>query len=207
MTALGKLDSLPPGGNSGNAIAVHPAGAYLVHWSAPGVATPVFFAMQRLRLPGLEIIASEVVPGLAPAASWEPRRPTRSSASRSLRRCEMSEFDDQYRQVLQMIDAHDIELIRFLWVDHNGIVRGKAVTRRFLESRMASGIGLAKSRQAASLMDIGQPVPGFDAVGEVRLVPDPKTFVALPHAPGSEAMLCDLVQLDSASWDACRAPS
>ena len=72
VAALGRLDSLPPGGNSGNAIAVHPAGAYLVHWSAPGVATPVFFAMRRLRLPGLEIISSEVVPGLAPAEDWEP---------------------------------------------------------------------------------------------------------------------------------------
>lgn len=71
-TALGKLDALPPGGNSGNAVAVHPSGAYLVHWSAPDVATPVFFAMQRLRLPGLEVIASEVVPGLAPARQWEP---------------------------------------------------------------------------------------------------------------------------------------
>ncbi|WP_326587650.1 class II glutamine amidotransferase [Streptomyces sp. NBC_01294] len=70
--ALGKLDALAPGGNSGNAIAVHPAGAYLVHWSAPSVATPVFFAMQRLSLPGLEVIASEVVPGLAPARLWEP---------------------------------------------------------------------------------------------------------------------------------------
>ncbi|MFE9479830.1 glutamine synthetase family protein [Streptomyces spororaveus] len=115
----------------------------------------------------------------------------------------MSGTGDAYRQVLQKIDAHGVELIRFLWVDHNGIVRGKAVTRRYLESRMASGIGLAKSRQAAGLMDIGVPVPGFDAVGEVRLVPDPETFVALPHAPGSGAMLCDLVQLDDEPWDAC----
>lgn len=115
----------------------------------------------------------------------------------------MSATGDTYRQVLQKIDAHGVELIRFLWVDHNGIVRGKAVTRQYLQSRMESGIGLAKSRQAAGLMDIGVPVPGFNAVGEVRLVPDPATFIALPHAPGSGAMLCDLVQLDDTPWDAC----
>jgi glutamine synthetase len=115
----------------------------------------------------------------------------------------MPELSDEYGKVLRKIDEHGVELIRFLWVDHNGIVRGKAVTRRFLESRMESGIGLAKSRQAAGLTDTGQPVPGFDAVGEVRLVPDPETFVALPHAPGSAAMLCDLVQLDGTAWDAC----
>ncbi|MDH2393712.1 glutamine synthetase family protein [Streptomyces sp. HNM0663] len=115
----------------------------------------------------------------------------------------MSGTGDAYRQVLQKADAHGVELIRFLWVDHNGIVRGKAVTRQYLESRMESGIGLAKSRQAAGLMDIGVPVPGFNAVGEVRLVPDPESFIAFPHAPGSGAMLCDLVQLDDAPWDAC----
>ncbi|KAF4407967.1 glutamine synthetase family protein [Streptomyces lycii] len=108
-----------------------------------------------------------------------------------------------YRQVLRQADAHGVELIRFLWVDHNGILRGKAVTRAHLEFRMESGIGLAKSRQAAGLMDTGVPVPGFNAVGEVRLVPDPDTFIALPHAPGQGAMLCDLVQLDGEPWDAC----
>jgi glutamine synthetase len=101
------------------------------------------------------------------------------------------------------IDAHEIELIRFLWVDHNGICRGKAVSRHHLAERLVAGIGLAKCRQAANAFDSVQPVPGFGAVGEVRLVPDPETFVTLPHAPGSAAMLCDLVDVDGTPWDAC----
>ncbi|MFF5145031.1 glutamine synthetase family protein [Streptomyces sp. NPDC013157] len=101
------------------------------------------------------------------------------------------------------VEQDNIELIRFLWVDHNSVTRGKAVTRSALPSRMESGIGLARTRQASSLLDLGQPVPGFDAVGEVRLVPDPDSFVRLPYAPGSAAMLCDLVTLDGEPWAAC----
>ncbi|WP_405540361.1 glutamine synthetase family protein [Streptomyces sp. NBC_00075] len=96
-----------------------------------------------------------------------------------------------------------IELIRFLWVDHDSITRGKAVTLRALEPRLVSGVGLAVARQATGLSDLGQMVPGFNAVGEVRLRPAPETLVRLPHAPGSAAMLCDLVTTDGAPWDAC----
>ncbi|MEU9078788.1 glutamine synthetase family protein [Kitasatospora sp. NPDC004745] len=106
-------------------------------------------------------------------------------------------------RIQRIVEQEDIELIRFLWVDHNSVTRGKAVSRQALPGRMDSGIGLARSRQASSLLDLGQPVPGFDAVGEVRLVPDPDSFVRLPHAPGSAAMLCDLLTVDGDPWDAC----
>ncbi|SDZ01702.1 glutamine synthetase [Lysobacter sp. yr284] len=106
-------------------------------------------------------------------------------------------------RVLDAVGRAGIELIRFLWVDHSGIARGKAVARDYLCERMTSGIGVAKCRQAADLLDAVQPLPGFGAVGEARLLPDPDTFVALPHAPGSAAMLCDLVEADGRPWGAC----
>jgi glutamine synthetase len=40
-------------------------------------------------------------------------------------------------------------------------------------------------------------------VGEVRIMPDPATFVTLPYAPGAGAMVADLVQPDGEPWDAC----
>lgn len=113
-------------------------------------------------------------------------------------------MDDQQRaRVLESVRREEIELIRFLWVDHNSITRGKAVSSAVLGERMVSGVGLAKARQACSMSDVGVPVPGYDAVGEVRLVPDPDSFVVLPHSPGSAAMLCDLMTIDGAPWDAC----
>jgi glutamine synthetase len=98
---------------------------------------------------------------------------------------------------------NDIELIRFLWVDHCGLIRGKAVSTRTLAGRMRSGIGVAVSRQAASLLDDALPVPGVRLMDEVRIVPDPATFTLLPHAPGSAAMLCDLMTTSGGQWGGC----
>lgn len=114
---------------------------------------------------------------------------------------------DAVQRVLAEVERNRIELIRFLWVDHGSITRGKAVAAGSLAARMDSGIGLAKTRQSAGLSDVGPALPGFDAVGEVRLVPDPDSFVVLPHAPGSAAMLCDLRTLEDQPWDACPAAS
>src|SRR5580698_10994848 len=87
-----------------------------------------------------------------------------------------------------------LELVRFLYADHGGIIRGKAATRQFLAERIASGIGHTVAMMAMSMLDSLQPVPGMGPVGEIRLVPDPETLVPLPYAPGAGAMLADQVQ-------------
>jgi hypothetical protein len=74
---LARLRAIPPGGSSGNAIAVNPTTSYVVHWSARGNPYPRYFAMHRLRLPDLLVISSEIVPTLAAADRWEPLRPQR----------------------------------------------------------------------------------------------------------------------------------
>jgi len=105
---------------------------------------------------------------------------------------------------LEVLDAaRDLQLVRFLYVDHGGIVRGKASGRRGLAGRLHSGIGLTLAMQAMTMLDQLQPVAGTGPVGEIRLVPDPETFVVLPYAPGAAAMLADMVRLDGAPWEAC----
>lgn len=101
------------------------------------------------------------------------------------------------------IERNAIRLVRFLWVDHSGIVRGKATTVRQLATRLKSGIGMTIARQAANLLDQVQRVPGFNAVGEVRMMADPDSFVVLPHAPGSAAMISDLATVDGEPWEGC----
>ncbi len=96
-----------------------------------------------------------------------------------------------------------IELVRFLYVDHGGIVRGKGTSAATLAQRMTTGIGLTVAMQAMNMLDELQPVDGLGPVGEVRLVPDPATFVALPYAPGAGAMLCDMRTLGGDPWAAC----
>src|ERR1700729_72237 len=96
-----------------------------------------------------------------------------------------------------------LELVRFLYADHGGIIRGKAATRQFLGDRITSGIGHTVAMMAMSMLDQLAPVPGMGPVGEVRLVPDPATLVPLAYAPGAGAMLADQVQPDGQPWDGC----
>ena len=99
--------------------------------------------------------------------------------------------------------ADQLSLIRFLYVDHGGIIRGKSVSVDRLGERMASGIGHTVAMMAMSMLDDLRPVEQLGPVGEVRIVPDPATFVSLPYAPGAGAMLADLVRPDGVPWDAC----
>ncbi|MFC1418879.1 hypothetical protein [Streptacidiphilus cavernicola] len=72
---LERLAAIEPGGSSGNAIVVNPRAAYVIHWSPPDVAAPRYFAMSLLQTPDFTVVASEVVPELAPAGSWTPLKP------------------------------------------------------------------------------------------------------------------------------------
>jgi glutamine synthetase len=106
-------------------------------------------------------------------------------------------------RVVEQANDAGAELIRFLYVDHGGVVRGKATSRSTLERRMATGIGLTLAMQAMNMLDELQPVEGMGPVGEVRIVPDPDSYVNLPFSPGAAAMMSDLIGLDGQPWAAC----
>jgi glutamine synthetase len=105
--------------------------------------------------------------------------------------------------VLERARAEQVSLVRFLYADHGGIIRGKAAHVSGLEARMSSGIGHTVAMMAMSMLDHLQPVEGMGPVGEVRIVPDPRSFVLLPYAPGAAAMVADLVRPDGQPWEAC----
>jgi glutamine synthetase len=95
-----------------------------------------------------------------------------------------------------------VHLVRFLYCDNGGIVRGKATHLDGLLDRMRTGIGLTVAMQAMNSLDHLQPVDGMGPVGEIRLVPDPETFTVLPYAPHTAAMLVDHVRLDGQPYEA-----
>ena len=95
--------------------------------------------------------------------------------------------DGAIETVLGRTSQEEIRLVRFLYADHGGIIRGKAAGTARLRERMSSGIGHTVAMMAMSMLDHLQPVAGMGPVGEVRIVPDPETFVALPYAPGAGA--------------------
>ncbi|MQA96818.1 MAG: glutamine synthetase [Streptosporangiales bacterium] len=100
-------------------------------------------------------------------------------------------------------DFDAAELVRFLYVDHGGVVRGKAASHSRLQERVTTGIGHTVAMMAMNMLDQLQDVRGMGPVGEVRIVPDPTTYVPLPYAPGAGAMLADLRNLDGSPWAAC----
>jgi glutamine synthetase len=107
------------------------------------------------------------------------------------------------QDVVERAAAEGLDLVRFLYVDHGGVVRGKATSRSRLRERMETGIGLTLAMQAMNMLDELQPVDGTGPVGEIRLVPDPDSFVVLPYAPGAGAMAADMRKLDGELWEAC----
>jgi glutamine synthetase len=105
--------------------------------------------------------------------------------------------------IAQRTADENIGLVRFLYADNGGIIRGKATAASRIAERIDSGIGHTVAMMAMSMMDELQPVPGMGPVGEVRIVPDVDTFTPLPYAPGAAAMLADLVKADGTPWEAC----
>jgi glutamine synthetase len=114
-----------------------------------------------------------------------------------------SASDEAIARVAARAHAEGISLVWFLYADHGGIIRGKSATAAMLPARMATGIGHTVAMMAMSMLDHLQPVAGMGPVGEVRILPDPATFVPLPYAPGAGAMLADQVHPGGEPWDGC----
>jgi glutamine synthetase len=101
--------------------------------------------------------------------------------------------------------AHEagVRLVRFLYCDNGGTIRGKATALSGLGGRVSDGIGLTVAMMAMNSLDQLQPVDGMGPVGEIRLVPDPESFALLPYAPHSAAMSCDMITSERLPWAAC----
>lgn len=111
--------------------------------------------------------------------------------------------DPAVQRILERAEIEGIELIRFLYADHGGVIRGKATSRTRLAERLGTGIGHTVAMMAMNMLDQLQEVEDLGPVGEVRITPDPSTFVPLPYAPGGAAMLSDLRLQDGSPWGAC----
>ena len=100
-----------------------------------------------------------------------------------------------------------VRLVRLLYCDNGGVVRGKVVPVEHVAQRMTTGVGLTVAMQAMNSLDQLQPVDGMGPVGEIRLVPDPATFTVIPYAPRSAVMLVDQLRVDGHRTRPVRAGS
>src|SRR5256884_3203126 len=107
------------------------------------------------------------------------------------------------QDVLRQAREANLRLVRFLYCDNGGIIRGKATHASKLHTRIHEGIGQTLAMQAFTGVETLASVEGMGPIGEFRLIPDPNTFVILPYAPSSGSMMCDMILFDGTPWQAC----
>jgi glutamine synthetase len=105
--------------------------------------------------------------------------------------------------VLARVQTENVRAVRFLYCDHANIVRGKTAHVSALADHLDAGIGLTVAMQAFTLTEHLASGSRLGPVGEIRLVPDPRTFAVLPYSPREARMLCDMIGLDGLPWELC----
>lgn len=112
------------------------------------------------------------------------------------------DLDIKRREIAARAEAADLRLVRFLYCDNDGIIRGKSSGMSGLLDRLNAGIGLTVAMQAFTMLDHLASVDGMGPVGEIRLVPDPETFTVAPYAPHTGTVLVDMQTLDGKPYAA-----
>ena len=107
-----------------------------------------------------------------------------------------AELTEQQARVVGRADTVGLRLVRFLYCDLDGVIRGKASGLARLGERLDTGIGLTVAMQAFTMLDRLATVEGMGPVGEIRLVPDLDTFVVAPYAPRTGVVLVDMTTRD-----------
>jgi glutamine synthetase len=107
------------------------------------------------------------------------------------------------QRVLSRVSVDNVRTVRFLYCDHANIIRGKSAHVSGLPDSLESGIGLTVAMQAFTLTDRLASGTQLGPVGEVRLVPDPRTFAVLPYAPREARLICDMYTVEGLPWELC----
>lgn len=96
-----------------------------------------------------------------------------------------------------------VRLVRFLYCDPSGVIRGKNVHVDRLAIRMRGGVGLTRAQNAINMLEQFVPIAGMEPVGEIRIVPDPDTYSRLDWVPRTASLLCDQLGHDWTDWGGC----
>lgn len=106
-------------------------------------------------------------------------------------------------EIVARARADGVRLVRFLYCDPSGVIRGKNVHIDRLAGKMREGVGLTRAQNAVNMLEQLVHVDGMESVGEVRVVPDPDTYGVLPWVPRTASMYSDQVDHDGSDWGCC----
>lgn len=102
--------------------------------------------------------------------------------------------------VLQRVIDCNIETVRVVFADQNGILRGKTIIADALSSVFTNGLAapatlLLKDTSHRTVFPVWTETPGVDGIapgaGDILMLPDPETFRILPWSPHSAWIFCD----------------
>ncbi len=112
------------------------------------------------------------------------------------------EQHEHYRRVASAIAENELQTIRFAFPDQHGILRGKTLALREAARAFENGCSItstlfAKDTSHRSVFPVFTAGGGFGMAAmqggsDVLMVPDPSTFRAIPWAPGTGWVLCDV---------------
>src|SRR5258708_24457625 len=112
------------------------------------------------------------------------------------------DLDARRREIVAQAEASGLRLVRFLYCDNDGIIRGKSAGIANLKERLETGIGLTVAMQAFTMLDHLATVDGMGPVAEIRLVPAPTTFPVAAYAPHTGTPLLDMQTLGAPPYAA-----
>ncbi len=95
-------------------------------------------------------------------------------------------------EIVEEIEKNDIELIRFLHVDNDNVIRGKEANAKDARREFSSGIEyLGVMPVALTAFDGLVPNTKYGCMSSILLMPDIKTFRILPYSKKAAAVICD----------------
>jgi glutamine synthetase len=98
--------------------------------------------------------------------------------------------------VLKTAEKNDVRLIRFLYCDPSGMIRGKTAHGSQLNSKIDEGLGLTRAQNAVNVFEDLIHIEDMIPVGELRVVPDPATYTELPWLDRTASFICDQMEYD-----------
>lgn len=106
------------------------------------------------------------------------------------------------REMGERAESGGMTVVRLVFADQHGLLRGKTVTMGELPNVLRDGTGIASSllakdtsgRTVFPLFTKETPLglPELRGAADMLMVPDPLTFRMLPWSPGTGWLLCDL---------------
>ncbi|WP_416963985.1 glutamine synthetase family protein [Streptomyces sp. Agncl-13] len=106
------------------------------------------------------------------------------------------------REIQERAESGGMTVVRLVFADQHGLLRGKTVTMGELTNVLRDGTGIASSllakdtsgRTVFPLFTKETPLglPELRGAADMVMVPDPLTFRMLPWSPGTGWLLCDL---------------